>query len=65
MKVGPAAAILPTSNPYHHTAPHLSPLNASSGGPTSNMGIKTITGTNKAARWMKRAAVRRGSHILV
>src|SRR6202042_502196 len=63
MNVGPAASILATSNPYHHTAPHRSPCNFASGVPTSNMGIITITGTNSTARCMNRVAVRIGSHI--
>lgn len=48
--VGPAASMRVTRRPYHHTAPHLSPLSALSGLPTRSMGLVRITGANRKRR---------------
>jgi len=64
MKVGPAASMRETRRPYHQTAPHLSPLRARWGLPTSSMGLARKTGANRNNRYTKRLAVKMGSHNL-
>ena len=64
MKVGPADCMVRTRKAYHQTAPHLSPLKRFWGVPIRSMGLDNITGTKRTKRYMKRFAVRMGSHIL-
>ena len=61
--VGPAASMRVTRRPYHHTAPHLSPRYFFSGIPISSMGEQTSTGAKRKNKYIKRVAVRIGSHI--
>lgn len=64
MKVGPADCMVFTRKEYHQMAPHLSPLKRFCGLPIRSMGVDSMTGTKRTKRYMKRFAVRRGSHKL-
>ena len=64
MNVGPAVSMRETSSPYHHTAPHLSPLRVRWGLPTSSMGLARKTGANRNSKYAKRFAVKMGSRRL-
>ena len=64
INVGPADCMVLTRKAYHQIAPHLSPLRRFWGIPMRSIGLDIMTGTKRTKRYMKRFAVRRGSHML-
>ena len=64
INVGPADCIVLTRKEYHQIAPHLSPLRRFWGIPIRSIGLDIMTGTKRTKRYMKRFAVRIGSHML-
>jgi hypothetical protein len=64
INVGPADCMVLTRKAYHQRAPHLSPLRRLWGIPIRSIGLDNMTGTKRTKRYIKRFAVRRGSHML-